>query len=96
MPDSITMTDPARELAELCEALRGGVSSTSISGEQHLADKFDVDPWSFEFFEIVFTQRVREVSDIVRELDMDEDFKTEICGHVVEIGEAFTAASLRG
>jgi hypothetical protein len=94
--EGLAMTDPARELVELCEALRVP-SSADISGEKHLAAHFNVDAWSIEFFEIVFTimQRIKVVSDVVASLEIDEDFRTEILQHVAEIGEAFSAHSLR-
>jgi hypothetical protein len=59
----VPLTDPARELAELCEAMR---FSTNNHGETHLAALFSVDAWSPEFFQIIFT--ITERCRLVRKL----------------------------
>ena len=46
-----TVTDPARELADICMRLTDGVST---KGDDFLAAKFQVAVWSTEFFQIIF------------------------------------------
>jgi hypothetical protein len=82
------LTDPARELAELCERL---ASSSSKRGDLHLAELFDVAPWSREFYQIVFTivDRCDFVISIVETLELDDDFRGEAVAHIQAIKAAF-------
>ena len=95
--EPVTFTDPARELVELCESLREGMSNTLVSGEIHLAELFEVNPSSLEFFEIIFTimQRITEVKGLVNCLPMDADYKQEMIGHLLLISSAFSVNSMR-
>lgn len=90
----IVLTDPARELAELCESLH---SSSGSAGETYLAMKFGVEPWSREFFQIVFTiiERCALVKRLVADLDIDPDYQQEILGHIDMIMSAFSADSMK-
>lgn len=92
------MTDPARELAELCENLRTNLSAENVRGEVYLSERFEVDVRSKDYFEILFTiaQRIEEVSNIISELDLDQDYKEDLKKHVASIAESFSAQSLRG
>lgn len=98
MNDVVRMTDPARELAELCESLKEGISPENIRGEDYLSQRFHVDLWSPEFFEIIFTisQRIREVDLALNLISLDDDFKDDIRDHIKQISHAFSAQSLRG
>lgn len=91
---NFTLTDPAREIAELCEKL---CVSSDERGEDFLARHFGVEVWSREFYQIVFTiiERCDLLKNIVRNLDMDDDFKQDIVGHVDYIETAFSAHSMR-
>ncbi|MES3048097.1 hypothetical protein [Sphingomonas faeni] len=90
----VIMTDPARELAELCNALAPDLGHL---GEVHLATHFKVDAWSFDFFQIIFTiiERVNLVKSIVAQLDMDDDIKDDLANHLDRIATAFSANSMR-
>jgi len=95
MTNTLVLTDPARELAELCTELQ---VQTNKTGETFLAGKFNVEPWSREFFEIIFTitERCGMLQQVVGELDLDEDFREEMVKHVRAIMNAFSAQSMRG
>jgi hypothetical protein len=95
MTKTVVLTDPARELAELCTELQ---VQTNKTGETFLAEKFEVEPWSREFFEIIFTitERCGMLQHIVGDLDLDEDFRGEMVKHVRAIMSAFSAQSMRG
>jgi hypothetical protein len=43
------LTDPARELAELLTSLQSG--NVTVVGSQFLADKFEVEAWSQDFYD---------------------------------------------
>lgn len=90
----MVLTDPARELAELCEQLQ---HATETKGENFLAEHFSVPAWSPEFFHIVFaiSERCTLVKRIVSDLEIDEDYKSEISEHIALIMEAFSATSMR-
>lgn len=89
-----TLTDPARELAELCGALQ---AASDHRGEDYLASVFGVEVWSREFYQIVFTiiERCSLVQRIIGDLDVDEDYKTELISRVTTIMGAFSATSMR-
>lgn len=88
------MTDPARELAELCTRLQ---AQSQEKGESFLANAFGVEVWSREFYQIVFTisERCAHLQDIVSTLDIDADYKDELIRHVERIRSAFAATSMR-
>lgn len=90
----IVLTDPARELAELCGALE---QLTDRAGETHLADNFDVKAWSPEFFQIVFTivERCALLQRIVEDLELDDDLKAEVITHIGRVMDAFSAKSMK-
>ena len=91
---AITLTDPARELVELCESLQ---VNTGTSGEALLAAKFDVPEWSPEFFQIVFTivERCSLVKRLIEDLEIDDDYKEEMADHVSIIMRAFSADAMK-
>lgn len=95
-PKPVIMTDPARELVELCEAVYPLIEQHKL-GEDHLAARFGVAAWSKQFYQIIFTvsERVDLLANIIGELDIDEDFRTDIQAHVRDILVAFTGPALR-
>lgn len=88
-----TVTDPARELADLCVNLRGGGKQT---GANHLAQKFGVSAWSAEFYQIIFTvsKRIDDLVAIVDGFEMDDDFKKDAVSHLNAIRNAFSQSGL--
>ncbi len=83
------VTDPARELVELCVALR---ESTQERGDKFLARRLGVNPWSAEFYQTVFTitRRIDDLAEIVNGLEMDDDFRKDAIGHLNTIRFAFS------
>ena len=88
------LTDPARELADLCDSLR---QENDATGSGFLAARFQVPEWSAEFYQIIFSilQRIDDVATLVRSLDMDTDYKDEMAGHVEALAGAFKDGALR-
>jgi hypothetical protein len=86
----MTLTDPARELAELCHALTG--ANQQAVGYTALAAMFDVQPWSPDFYQIVFTigRRIEALRVIVSELsELDDELKGLALAHLDQIAGAF-------
>ena len=86
-------TDPARELAEVCDKLSVG---DGHRGDQFLATQFGVKPWSQEFYQIIFCiiERADYVSNLLEILELDDDFKQDARNHTEEIKKAFSYESL--
>lgn len=84
------LTDPARELAELLTVLQGG--NPNLQGDVFLAGHFGVDAWSQDFLRIIATimDRLIELKMIVAELDLDDDYRAEMVGHVEQVASAFS------
>lgn len=89
-----TLTDPARELAEVAERLSKGSSSP---GETFLAEQFGVGVWSTDFVRIVLSilERADLVASIVEGSDMDDDHKSNALKDLRQFKEGFTGNSLR-
>lgn len=92
---SILTTDPARELAELLTALQSG--NTSVAGSEFLADKFGVKAWSQDFYRVVSTimDRLAALSEIIKGLSLDEDYRAEMVAHINEIATAFSPSGFQ-
>jgi hypothetical protein len=86
----VTLTDPARELADLCAKLSSHRGSET-RGSIFLAAAFDVPEWSTEFYQIIFSisRRADELVEIIQTLDLDSDTKVELVSDVAKIQEAF-------
>lgn len=84
------MTDPAREMADLLNGLSKG--KTNAAGDRYLAEKFRVEPWTPDFYRVLATimTRLAELQKIVGELQLDDDHRAEMVGHIREIEQAFT------
>lgn len=88
-----TITDPARELADICDALR---HRHQDMGADVLAGTFGVPVWSTSFYQIIFTisGRIDGLKDLVVDLDMDDDVKEHARQHLTEMMQAFTPGGL--
>lgn len=86
---TIALTDPARELTEMFVELQSG--KATVAGSEFLADKFGVKPWSQDFYKIVAAvmDRLAQLSDIIGELPLDDDYRAEMVAHVQDIALAF-------
>jgi hypothetical protein len=88
------MTDPLRELAELCTALCSG--NQQLKGDVYLSSHFEIDPWSDDFYSILMaiSNRIELVKKIIANMQIDEDFKDEMVGHIEQIRSAFSIQAL--
>lgn len=91
--NELEYTDPARELADACQKLATQVSKR---GDIVLAEAFGVQPWSREFYEVIlsFQERIEFLSEILEELVIDIDVKSEAKGHLTQIASAFSISAL--
>lgn len=89
------LTDPALELAELCEILRG--YPDNIIGEQVIAQHFETEVQSSEFFQIIFLviSRFEQLSKIVSALKIHQSIKDEAENHIRTIVRAFSREGLQ-
>lgn len=90
-----TVTDPARELAEIAERLTQGSSSP---GETFLAQQFGVAEWSTDFVKIIacILERADLVANIVGKSDaMDDDHKASALNDLAQFKQGFTGTALR-
>lgn len=90
----VSVTDPARELAEIAERLTQG---SSAPGEKFLAEKFGVEPWSTDFVKIIacILERADHVATVVENSSMDEDHKKNALNDLSQFKEGFIGNSLR-
>lgn len=88
-----TITDPARELADICASLNHGHNK---KGAEVLSAAFKVPAWSTEFYQIIFTisGRIDELKSLVSDLDMDDDIKEQARQHLDQMMLAFTPQGL--
>jgi len=88
-----SVTDPARDLAEVCDRLSGSVHQT---GDAYLAKHFAVQPWSREFFKIISSiiDQIELVRVLISQLDLDNDIMLDAIQHVDKIRLAFARDSL--
>ena len=84
-----TLTDPARELADVCANL---APQSEERGDNYLAKHFGVPAWSREFYQILFciTDRADFLISVVADLDLDDDFKADAVSHIAGVKEAFS------
>lgn len=85
-------TDPARELAEICDRLN---VDSKRPGAEFLALKFEVEPWSREFYQIIFCilERADFLMRVLGAVDYDEDFRAEAIRHIEDMKLAFSQSS---
>ena len=86
-------TDPAKELADTLAIL---AAAPSQSLTDRISKSAKVEPWSSEFFRIVFEiiNRADLVASKVDELSIDDDIKSEALKSIGSIKQVFTNANL--
>lgn len=91
MPET---TDPARELAELCDRLK---TPNENKGDEWVAKVLGVEPWSRGFYEAVFSvvERADFLISLIDDLELDDDFKSQAASHVTKVKAAFNKHSLQ-
>lgn len=89
------ITDPAEEFANVCRALR---SSANESGADFLAGKFQTQPWTHEFYQILFAivERGHYLKEVIENLDGAEHIASQLKTNIDNILSAFRAQSLGG
>lgn len=87
------LTDPALELAELCDRLNVG---TGEAGDVFLANTFSVEPWSGGFFQIVtsIVNRTIALEVITGAMKAQPTVKFEAIAHLQQIRRAFSKEGL--
>lgn len=85
---TMTLTDPARELADFLKGINLRPNQKSDIG---LAGLWNVPEWSSEFFQIIFSisRRIDEVKGLVQQSALDDDLKNEMNIHLETIRQAF-------
>jgi hypothetical protein len=91
-----TQTDPARELSDLCESLRAGADTQR--GHAFLAQRFGVEPWSTDFYQILVAikRRIDDLTRIVPCLGLDDDLCRMALSNLARIGLAFSESGVNG
>lgn len=88
-----TITDPAKDFADICTALESNVPNT---GDTYLASKFGVSPWSREFFQVIYC--IMDKADFViratEELMPDKEVTNDAINNILKIKLAFSRDSL--
>lgn len=89
-----TITDPASELARLLDSLNG---NTGVSGSRYLAQNFNVEEESFEFYQIIFSiiKRIEDLKILIRNLEGFEHLQQDMENHLNALKNGFTASSLQ-
>jgi len=87
------LTDPAQEFALLCSALR---TEDNAKGANYLAAKFDTAPYSFHFYQVLFTiiERAEFLRQITAQLPEAEHVAPQIEKNIKQILKAFEAPNL--
>lgn len=87
------VTDPAEEFAFLCRALHG---SPNKSGADWLAQRFNTEPWTHEFYQVLFAiiERGYYLIDLVGRLPETEHISDQVTSNLLTILEAFNAQGL--
>lgn len=86
-------TDPARELVNVCEKI---AFPNKQPGYKFVAQTFEVEPWTYEFHEIIFciAQKIEQVQKISFKLSLDKDIIEDARNHLSQIGQAFSSSTL--
>lgn len=88
-----TISDPAKELAELCNKL---ATSNRSRGDDHLASVFGFSAWSRDFYQVIFCiiERIDYLMELINSIDMDDDIRKNAKQHLKQIKSAFNRDSL--
>ena len=89
------MTDPALDLSELCEELLR--QNDNVPGHIALASHFNTEPWSVEFFEILFviTRRIDQLAEMVVSLKLRPTITDHAISHLKTLKNAFNQNGLQ-
>lgn len=86
-------TDPAMELALVLERLANG---SDLPGSRWLASQFNVDEWSLEFYQIIFSiiQRMDILQKFIEENEQFDDLRSDLKSRLSNLRSAFDSGSL--
>lgn len=89
------LTDPAEEFAKLCRALSSAVDQ---KGASWLAENFETEPYSYEFYQIFFTivERANYLRQITAQIPEAAHIAEQINQNISQILIAFRPQSLSG
>lgn len=92
--EKMAITDPARELVDTLTILQ---NRSEDRGDIFLAERFEVEAWSGEFYHILFhiSNRVDEVCRLTSNLEMDEEEIAHTVTIIAGLKEAFGANALQ-
>lgn len=95
MTGTTSLTDPARELAEVCQRLYA--PHESRAGSTFLAEQFGVVPYSKDFYQIIFSiiDRIEFLKNVIADLELDPDHKSEALIHADALTTAFNNGGLQ-
>jgi hypothetical protein len=87
------ITDPAMELANLCDNL---VHGQDVAGFTHLSQKFEVEPWSLDFYRIVFNvvERANYIKDLVKSIPDSSHIADDAIQHIDQLLIGFQPKSM--
>jgi len=90
------VTDPAREIADLCTKLMTSDGNRQQQGSTVLAAAFNVEEWSSEFYQVIFavSRNADKLIEIIQNLNLDPDTQSELVGDVEQIQQAFSRNGL--
>ena len=89
------VTDPALELADLLDQLN---VSTNERGDDFLAGRFEVEPWSAEFYQIVssIVSRTATLEAILKSTKANPAVVAGATNHLAQVRQAFSRNGLAG
>lgn len=81
------------ELASLCDSLAYG---NDVTGYDHLAQKFNVDPWSLDFYQIIFciVERANLIKDLINKMPESSHVADDIKIHIDDLLVGFQPRSM--
>lgn len=84
-------TDPALELAELCDRLH---VNSNERGDTFIGTAFGVEPWSAEFLEITHSivERTVALEALLEGMKINQAVRSGAAAHLAQIRQAFTLA----
>jgi hypothetical protein len=88
------VTDPVYELTKLLDEL---VEASDLSGSAFLAQRFGVEEWSLEFYQIIFSiiQRIESIRNIISGMESFGHLINQINPHLSALKNGFTAKALQ-
>lgn len=89
----VSRTDPAKEIVDFFQNLDG---ESTKSGDTYIAEKLNLEPWSRDFFETLFSvkDRIETVRALLSSIDLDEDQLEAANNHLNQVSKILTKQML--